>query len=461
MRCADALHCAVVTGGNIVEYTDDGFATLNPATRAGGGPDSRVPANAAAYSSPLRAVAVGELGDTWHSDDGGHSFSRDYLSLGFVYHRVRATSPSVAYAPGESGKVAKTTDAGGSWKNVGVPTANGIADVSFPTATLGYALDNHGSLFGTDNGGSSWTILGQPGPGGADALWSSQDGGTVLIVTFGILRSTDGGQTFTPISSKLVSEHVFTDVDRAAGGIVVAYGPGVIVRSSDGGQTWRRIRRPRKRPIAEVDFVSAKIGFALTQDGRVWRTRNGGRRWRELLGVGTRGGYAMSFGDASHGWIAVGSFAGADGGWLLRTSDGGATWRPQLVDDAGVSVDGIAGTSDTTGFALTDSSHFFATQSGGDSGSPSSLSLRARRLRHRRARASGKLSPAVGGARIAVFARAKNAKRWRRQLVTTDSGGRFTTAWRIRRLTFFVAQWAGDQRRGGAGSRVARAKPRR
>jgi photosystem II stability/assembly factor-like uncharacterized protein len=464
VRCADEQHCVVVTNQNQVMYTNDGFATLNPSTQVGGPAESRVPGNAAAYSSSTRAVSVGDGGDTWTSDDGGLAFDRGYLSVGFTYNRVRSTSAAVAYAPGQGGNVAKTTDGGDSWSNVGVPTPNGIVDVAFPLAAVGYAADTSGSMFRTDNGGDSWQILGQPGPNNPAALWASPTGGTVLFVgPFGILRSTDGGQHFDQVPGKLGSKSSYTDVDRVGGGTVVAFGSKVIALSVNAGQKWKSVKRPGKKlKILEVDFLNANKGYALTSDGRLWRTANHGKRWKEVLAVGTNGAYALSFGDVKHGWLAVSSFAGTarNQGWLLRTSDGGQTWRPQLIDSREVNMDGVEATSDTTGFALTDGNLFFATRSGGDSGSASSISIKAKGQPKKRIKAGGKLTPPVAGAKVAVFARDSKSKAWSQVLVTTDSKGRFTTLWKVKRLTFFVSRWVGNQAFNGAGSKVAKGKPK-
>lgn len=465
VRCADEQHCVVVAGDGNVEYTDDGFATLQPATRPAGG-TTRVGAIAASYSSATRAVAVGGTGSTSTSDDAGKTFAEVSSTLTGTYHHLRATSPSVAYAPGAAGSVARTTDGGRSWTAVGVPTTNAIVDVAFPGADLGYAIDDQGSLFRTDDGGASWQILGQPGSGSTAALWASPGGGTVLLVgSRGMLRSTDGGQHFAAVAGKLVSKSGFDDVDRTAAGAVIAYGAKVILVSKDGGQHWRSIKRPSRRGILQLDFIDSKIGYALTSDSRVWRTAKGGRKWSELPGTGTSRAYSLSFGDARNGWLAVRDFAGTGGGqgWVLHTSDGGKSWRPQLIDSESLNVHGIAGTSNSTAFALT--GRFFGTDTGGDAGVASTLSLKAvpsRVGRHGgKTFVSGKLSPAAAGQTVAVLGRDGKTGKWRRVLLTTAANGTFGSKWKVKRTMQFVAQWAGSQAAGSAGSGVVQVGVRR
>ena len=49
----------------------------------------------------------------------------------------------------------------------------------------------------------------------------------------------------------------------------------------------------------------------LTTDGRVWSTRNGGRKWIELAGTGTNAATDMAFGDARHGYLTIPEWAEA------------------------------------------------------------------------------------------------------------------------------------------------------
>ena len=69
----------------------------------------------------------------------------------------------------------------------------------------------------------------------------------------------------------------------------------------------------------------------LDGDGRVWTTANRGGHWTQLVGTGTLTAYEMAFNAANRGYLLDRHFGTQPAGFLLKTSDGGRTWHPQLV----------------------------------------------------------------------------------------------------------------------------------
>jgi photosystem II stability/assembly factor-like uncharacterized protein len=339
-----------------------------------------------------------------------------------------------------------------------------VVDASFVSQSIGYALDSAGSVLKTDNGGGSWQIL-NTGTSAVPAAIVALDANRVLLLgPRGVRRSTNGGGEFTVVKSKAIRRARLVDYDRA-GSSLVAWGPDVLVVSRNGGKSWHKVRRPARNSLLAVDYVSARRGFALTSDGRVWQTRNGGRRWRELPAIGTGDAVDLSFSSARRGWLTLAAFGGARFGYLLRTTDGGKSWRPQLVDDDPIQpLNGLVGTGANTGMVLSNDSSLFTANSGGDAGTPSTLKLKTkkRKLRKRsRVTVTGKLTPREGGERVVVSMRGQRLKRWTHNVVTVASNGTFTTSWKLSGDSLFVAQWAGDDDRAGDGSKVLRVTPKR
>lgn len=456
VRCTNAQLCLFSTaqGGQVIRTTDGGETWSSVVT-------STDPTYAVDFSSETRAVAVGASGSASVSDDAGSTWKSIGSRLPGTYRIIRGVSPTVAFAGGPQGVLARTIDAGQSWKNVSPPTSAEIVDVGAPDETTIFVLDSSGGLQRSTNGGASYSIL-DPGavanPIRVVALGANR---VVLVGRRGVGVSTDNGNQFGPVRVPLRQGESLVSVDLAAGVLVARAARGLLV-SANGGDTWSRMRLPRlsrSERVSDADFVSARSGFVRLNSGEVWKTGSGGRRWVEVLSMGNLVVFRdMAFSDARNGYVAGAMFGGTLGigrqtfiGAVLRTSDGGATWRPQIVSPSEVRAVSSGGSTD---YALAGDGFLYGTRTGGDVGAPSKLTLRssARRVkRGRTVRVAGVLTPADGGERVAVFQRAGGI--WRRQEVTVAANGSFTTRWRMRRAALFVAQVLGDADHAGTGTR--------
>jgi photosystem II stability/assembly factor-like uncharacterized protein len=455
ISCADTQLCILSTAGGqrLVRTPDAGSSstTVTPSTD---------PIFAAAFASSTRVAAAGQKGATVVSDDGGVRFAPIGGRIAGTFTALRIGGDAgTAYAPGADGRLARTTDGGRSWSTEGnVPTSADLLDVSFPTATDGYALDVDGGLFHTASGGRAWEALGTGSTRHPRAVLAP-DADTVLVVgPRGIRRSTDAGETFAQVTSKAVLRKQLDRVAAAhAGRAIFAWSAATLVRSIDRGRTWTTIPwHGHGFGIVDVAFASAKAGFLCDGAGRVWRTTNAGRRWTLLTSVGAEidaGGISAS--SARVATLVTSSFGTATGGYLLRTDDAGATWQPQFVVHEGIGVRGLAA-GDGVDYVLAGDDELLFSTTGGVAGDPSELTLTTKRRRVPRAgriTVTGRLHPVSAGAQVTVSMSGRGVG-WTHQTVPVASNGTFVTAWRVPRgTTTFVAQWTGDFRSAGAGSR--------
>jgi photosystem II stability/assembly factor-like uncharacterized protein len=452
IRCAGVICLiSVDNGSHLIRTTDAGFTGTDVS------PSSQQ-IFAAAFASPTQAVAAGQAGATVVSSDSGVTFSPIPAAGGRIagpFIQLRAATASVAFATGPAGTLARTSDGGQTWNDLGVPTTGDVIDVSFPSPTTGFALDSSGTLLKSTNGGGSWVLLNtgtQTQPASVLALDTNR---VLLIGPRGVRRSTDGGNSFGGVRGAIA--HASIQRADVARGAVFAYGSHALFVSTNGGSSWSAVKRPpRKSSLRTVDFITGKRGFVLDGQGRVWATSNRGKRWTQLVATGTLSAYDLAFTAANRGYLAINSFGIQHGGFLLKTSDGGQTWHPQLVSSHALTRHGIATSAGQTDFAMDTAGGLFFTTAGGDQGSASSLKLSTKKARVKRGtniRVTGKLSPAEGGEQAVVSARAFN-RGWVHKVVQVAANGTFTTVWKLSRLTIFVAQWAGDADHAGAGSKV-------
>jgi photosystem II stability/assembly factor-like uncharacterized protein len=432
LQCADAMRCVMLSISSNQSQAPDGTLIITP----DGGQTSfavqpvKAETRTAAVTDAGAIVILGPNGLTVRSPDFGQTFARLGGAATGPFNHLRRGSGDSVYAFGSNGAMGRSLDGGRSFSDLAAPLGSEPVDLSFAGST-GYALVRGGHLLSTPDGGDSWAVLaGQLDRPRAVQAVSDQ---VVLVATArGVLRSTDGGQSFARARGPRLAFGAF---DRT-GGALVAYGRRALAISRDDGASWRALRLPSRRDLLSVDFVDTRRGWATDENWRLFRTRDRGRSWDPALGTGGDDVVTVSFADARHGFATTGD---PRTGELLRTSDGGVTWRPQVVEAQ--DLDDVLALGPTSGVALPDGTNrIYVTGSGGDAGSPSKLTI-ASRVRRGRVVVSGRLSPATAGAVVSVAARGPRLWSVKRARVGID--GRFKTTWKPRRRAVFVAQWAG------------------
>lgn len=208
--------------------------------------------------------------------------------------------------------------------------------------------------------------------------------------------------------------------------------------------------------------MSPSRGFLIDGSGRLYQTRTGGQRWSEVVSVGTSALAQVSFSAPLNGFLSIVGSAGASNGYVLRTTDAGRTWRPQLI--APFPLTQISSPPGPFAYALGGTGSLFAVAGPGDAGAVSQLVLSQPTVRRgaRRIVLKGRLSPARGGEQVMVSRRSSKAGSfWKTDTITVASNGTFSDPTTISGpSTFFVAQWVGDDRGAGVSSKLLTVKSR-
>jgi len=115
-------------------------------------------------------------------------------------------------------------------------------------------------------------------------------------------------------------------VDFPAGpntGYVVGTG-GVILKTSDAGNSWQKQKSHTRVALNDVDFIDDLVGYAVGLGGTILKTTDGGAHWNALNSGVTQNLYTVNFPVNAN----VG-YAGGDSQTLLKTTDGGQSWSLQ------------------------------------------------------------------------------------------------------------------------------------
>jgi len=141
----------------------------------------------------------------------------------------------------------------------------------------------------------------------------------------------------------------------AAGGGFQRVVGGAVVRSVDGGRSWKDVTPPggaaeEFRDVEAIDrdhaLVLALNNEVTGEPARIYRTVDGGADWQEVFRAADPGAFfsCMAFFDRRHG-LAVGDAVGTRFP-VLETTDGGRSWHP-------MSAAGMPGTVPGTGALAT------------------------------------------------------------------------------------------------------------
>jgi photosystem II stability/assembly factor-like uncharacterized protein len=243
-----------------------------------------------------------------------------------------------------SSAIIRSTDGGLSWIDVSPPLDFFIDGLFFHSENVGWGFGQEGCCTGkivkTVDGGLSWTEQPVPSVGylSSGFFVDSLVGWVVGLQT--ILATVDGGNKwveqdtgYTHSSGIPLSSVYFVNRDTGwvVGGISWV---SVIAKTVDGGETW--IHDVFQPPSPELDvgrlsgvhFASPDTGWAV---GRVYpgseelilKTTDGGETWaRQDMGLGNQL-FSVFFVDGQHGWAA------GERGTILATTNGGVTFVRQ------------------------------------------------------------------------------------------------------------------------------------
>jgi photosystem II stability/assembly factor-like uncharacterized protein len=210
--------------------------------------------------------------------------------------------------------------------------------------------------------GSSGWLWGDPAPQGETLNRVAFQGARGYAVGEGgtVLRSDDGGQTWTGLASGTSSNlSLLQEVDPET----IVVGGGCTVReSTDGGASFHRLpvneaEHGCAKNVAAFSFLSATTGYVEQTDGSILLTKDGGQTLEPKTAVPLNGASAgpMFFTSPSTGFALAD--AGGQGARIYRTTDAGASWTqvgstPALLYDMTFVTPQVAYAVGTTGTVL-------------------------------------------------------------------------------------------------------------
>jgi photosystem II stability/assembly factor-like uncharacterized protein len=325
----------------------------------------RVTAVAGTASQPYTFYMGTVGGGVWKTTDAGHTWmplTDGVLPVGSIGAvRVAESDPNVVWVGTGSDAIRsnvsigkgiwRSTNAGRSWTFVGLPDIGQVgglvvdprnADVAYVAAQGNPFMPNaERGVYRTRDGGKSWKkVLYVSDSTGASDVELQPDNPSVVYATMwrnerkpwtiisgaregGVYKSTDGGDTWRKLTRGL-PEDLIGNADLAVSAarpnrlyvLIEAKPGGGLYRSDDAGETFTAIDTTTKglitRPFyydeVDADPTNADVVYVGTED--FYRSTDAGRTWKTL---------ATPHGDNHDLWINP-----RDGNVMIQANDGGA-----------------------------------------------------------------------------------------------------------------------------------------
>jgi len=374
---------------------------------------------AVAFVDRSTGWVVGDRGVIRHTADGGTTWTEQQSGVGCPLATVCFVDAKNGWAAGgempplsnaSRGVLLSTRDGGATWTELDHTALPAIRHVRFFDVLHGIAAGDSSPLFPsgvffTKDGGKSW----QPVPTDAKGNWLAADfpdlrsggvagaGGNfaslmrgrvvnppaieigrraframrLVLPTDGWLVG-DGGLVMTTRDlgaswqlppgelPEIVRENFdFAGVAVSSSQVWIVGTPGTrMVRSADGGQSWRLVPTGQSAPLRAITFVDADTGFAVGDLGTILATTDGGRSWQVQRRGGERAALLVAVPRESDVPLELIGKLGAEEGYFTAVSllhpalppvdartreamltagavAADATWRFPLTDTAG------------------------------------------------------------------------------------------------------------------------------
>jgi len=283
-----------------------------------------------AFADTLHGWAVGDRA-VLHTSDGGQTWVSQTQNAGAItlFRAASAVDSAHCWVVGDDGSVRATADGGATWvRQLPLGASGYLESVRFVDANRGWACGRLaggvGVILYTLTGGQIWNQVDLAGAPELKSIDMAASGYGVVCGTLGAIYYTrNAGLTWTRATSNTTVQLQAVAVDAGGGDALCGglIGLGGVLKSTDGGQSWTTGQPlPSNMEVRGASVPSFTDGWVVGTSaaaGQIARTPDGGITWAWQSISGAYALNAISTPDPLHGW-AVG-----DHGTIFRTVTGG------------------------------------------------------------------------------------------------------------------------------------------
>ncbi len=256
-------------------------------------------------------------------------------------------------------------------------------DVFFLNDQLGWALNGaYAAVYKTTDGGITWelqlselTLALPENYYFRNIEFLNEKIGFVGTLNGVFFKTIDGGTTWTKVTNFTINPPAICGLDAVGSTTVFGCGayfsPAYIIKSVDSGETWQYIDMSSyANALVEISFLNENIGYVSgknAQGGVVLKTTDGGMTWTEVFNTNIAGEYVWKLQLLSaNNNVIFGSVETEmpNSGKLIKSLDAGLTWTSKDFPD--INVQAVGFLSETHGWMGGHATGFYETTDGGD-----------------------------------------------------------------------------------------------
>ena len=201
-----------------------------------------------------------------------------------------------------NGAIIITTDAGGLW-TAAPPQPERLVDVHFANNNVGWTVGRNDFVLRTTDGGNTWTdISAATGDHLNGVYFTSPINGYVVGKAGNIIHSVDSGNTWLAQASGTTEDlNAVYFVDDSTGWTVGK--AGTILLTNDSGMTWSPQTSGTSEDLMDVAFVNDTVGWTVGTAGIVLKTTDAGLNWVNDSSGTTEDIMSITMRSATLGWF--------------------------------------------------------------------------------------------------------------------------------------------------------------
>jgi photosystem II stability/assembly factor-like uncharacterized protein len=286
-------------------------------------------------------------------------FSINRVAIGNSLNSTYFINDSIGYTVSDKGFVLKSSDYGNSWAALSLTTSS-LNDIFFING-VGFIAGNEGKIFKTIDG-INWNELTSNTNENLNAIYFvDTDTGYAFGDATTILKTTNGGASWTNsnlIYNLSITDGAFPTPDFG----LCTTSDGVLIRSSDFGNTWQYYAFPSSNAFYSIFFASDSIGYITGFEydlGFILKTTDRGNSFQPLYPETFANINSAYFINPEYGYIV------GDGGFISKTLDGGLNWTTEY-NESFKNLYSVFFTDSLNGYAVGADSTILKTTNGGD-----------------------------------------------------------------------------------------------